>query len=799
MKINVNLRELIYRSEEYPYLYLCSAAGTGKTTLLKKYMEWSKDAGKKCLYFDMEKAEEQQRLQQYSEKDASRQDIVLLVDQFERAQEKVGQRLAALMENAQNVGQILIAGRRKPPEIFFPYLWKRRLKEIGGAQNFLDRKEILEMAREDGIHLNRDQVEQLYQWSGGWPSVLKIVFYVMAQEEIRPRITQFIKNPVLIDYIEKNIWSELSDEQQELCKKLAVLSYIPEKDCEESNPWAVQSLADLQLIEHTEKRGYVFRKFWKDFLLQEKIADIEAEENLEIAGDRMRERGWYREALDCYFRSGNVEKHRACMNAACETLFWEISHQQLKCWMDFSMKDEKTNEALFLRGMLLLDEGEFEQAEEMIDIFRQRCAQEEGRNDKARLFYLNLLYYSPEKSAKEWMEEALKVTEKTGMIRIFSFSCATPGCLCAGRDLSELFCCRKKEVDSHRQQWNRIFESEQRDFFELAEAEYLMESNRMEEAFEKLKPFLVMDEEMTRDRMAILFGLLCNLYMRGAAITGYEELAEAYYRSLTARDRSVMEWNVTTLKICYDIWRKDQRTDYKLLLGSDAENYRQIGWHNCYYLFNKAKNYLFARQCEKAYMLFGRLGEYYNRRKLYRFRTECCIGQAVAAFGMDEEIQALKLLNVAMATADKFRYVGIFGLYGNTGKSLLEKYCAVTFGTGNGIKNARAGKRSYYYGNVVGVSFENYMKVLMRAVRKNASRYPFESLENSASGENLTMAEVSILQYVEQGYANSEIARELNIELTTVKKHIYNIYKKLEVNNRVQAIQKGKMLGILTR
>lgn len=799
MKINANLRELISRLEEYPYLYLCSAAGTGKTTLLKQFEEWARSSGKECLYLNMEKEEEQKRLLRCLEEDAARQEIIFLADQFERVGEERRRRLAALMENGIEAGKLLIASRQKPPEAFFPCLWQKRMKELDGPRFLLDRREMLEAARESGIRLNRDWAEQLYQWSGGWPSILKIVFYVMEQEAVRPRAAHFMKNPLLVGYIEENIWRELSEEQQELCKKLAVLSYIPESDGEEENLWDMQSLADLQLMEHTEKGQYVFRKFWKDFLLQEKTGTIEAAKNLENAGDRMRKKGRYLEALDCYYRGGNEEKHRVCMAEAFETLFWDTSHQELKNWLDFSMREEESDEALFLRGMLLLDNGEFKAAGKIIDVFRQRCEEEKSPVEKAGLFYLNMLYYFPEKSAREWLDEAQAVTEKSGSIHLFSFNCALPGCLCAGRDLSELFCCRKKETEHYRQQWNQIFEPEQWDFFTFAEAQYLMESNRMEEALKKITPFLVVDDTMPADRMEILFGLLCNLFMCGAAITGYEELVEEYYRSLTVRDISVMEWNVTTLKICYDIWRRKTGADYRLLLGSDSENYRQIDRHNCYYLLNKARNYLFVRQCEKAYMLFGRLGEYYNKHKLYRFRTECCIGQAVAAFAMEEETQALKLLNMAMATADQFRYVGIFGLFGNSGKNLLDKYYAVTFGAGSGTKKARAGKRSYYYGNVVGVSFENYMKVLMRAVRKNAPRYPFEGPESEAAGEKLTMTEAVILQYVERGFANSEIARELNIELTTVKKHIYNIYKKLGVNNRVQAIRKGKMLGILTR
>ena len=42
-----------------------------------------------------------------------------------------------------------------------------------------------------------------------------------------------------------------------------------------------------------------------------------------------------------------------------------------------------------------------------------------------------------------------------------------------------------------------------------------------------------------------------------------------------------------------------------------------------------------------------------------------------------------------------------------------------------------------------------------------------------------------------------EKCRELNLKLPTVKSHIYSIYKKLNASNRVQAVLKGKEMGIL--
>lgn len=49
----------------------------------------------------------------------------------------------------------------------------------------------------------------------------------------------------------------------------------------------------------------------------------------------------------------------------------------------------------------------------------------------------------------------------------------------------------------------------------------------------------------------------------------------------------------------------------------------------------------------------------------------------------------------------------------------------------------------------------------------------------------LTSSESSIAKYLKLGYKNIEISKELNISINTVKKHIKNIYTKLNVSDRV--------------
>lgn len=55
--------------------------------------------------------------------------------------------------------------------------------------------------------------------------------------------------------------------------------------------------------------------------------------------------------------------------------------------------------------------------------------------------------------------------------------------------------------------------------------------------------------------------------------------------------------------------------------------------------------------------------------------------------------------------------------------------------------------------------------------------------------ENLTTREKEIITYIYKGLSNKEIAEDLFISPNTVKNHIYNIYKKLEIKNKVELIK----------
>jgi LuxR family maltose regulon positive regulatory protein len=108
----------------------------------------------------------------------------------------------------------------------------------------------------------------------------------------------------------------------------------------------------------------------------------------------------------------------------------------------------------------------------------------------------------------------------------------------------------------------------------------------------------------------------------------------------------------------------------------------------------------------------------------------------------------------------------------------------------------------------------DYIEELLAAIRDDEHRpVPDATDQNSSSPHHplspptpsqplvdpLTNRELDVLELLTQRFQNKEIAEKLFISPETVKKHLNNIYGKLSVSDRRQAISKAMDLGILTR
>lgn len=62
---------------------------------------------------------------------------------------------------------------------------------------------------------------------------------------------------------------------------------------------------------------------------------------------------------------------------------------------------------------------------------------------------------------------------------------------------------------------------------------------------------------------------------------------------------------------------------------------------------------------------------------------------------------------------------------------------------------------------------------------------------------NLSTREYEVLRLMAKGMSNAAIAEQLFLSVSTIKTHVSNIFTKIDVKSRTQAIEKAKRLNII--
>jgi DNA-binding CsgD family transcriptional regulator len=85
----------------------------------------------------------------------------------------------------------------------------------------------------------------------------------------------------------------------------------------------------------------------------------------------------------------------------------------------------------------------------------------------------------------------------------------------------------------------------------------------------------------------------------------------------------------------------------------------------------------------------------------------------------------------------------------------------------------------------------------MKLTPRGARAEPFRRNAAAARSLGLSPRELEIIEALATGESNKEMARRLGISPNTVKTHIARVYDKLEVQRRVQAVEKARFLTLI--
>jgi len=102
-----------------------------------------------------------------------------------------------------------------------------------------------------------------------------------------------------------------------------------------------------------------------------------------------------------------------------------------------------------------------------------------------------------------------------------------------------------------------------------------------------------------------------------------------------------------------------------------------------------------------------------------------------------------------------------------------------------------------FYLALVAVAFLALGVWVARQLTPRPAPATFEINQAAIRSLGLTKREYEILERLASGQSNKELARALDISPNTIKTHLASLYAKLEVRNRVEAIEKARWLALI--
>ncbi|MEO1552941.1 MAG: response regulator transcription factor [Pseudomonadota bacterium] len=102
-----------------------------------------------------------------------------------------------------------------------------------------------------------------------------------------------------------------------------------------------------------------------------------------------------------------------------------------------------------------------------------------------------------------------------------------------------------------------------------------------------------------------------------------------------------------------------------------------------------------------------------------------------------------------------------------------------------------------FYIVLIGIGFTVLGLWVGRALTSSPKAVEFLLNEAALKSLGITEREYAVLEHLAGGQSNKEIAESLHVSPNTVKTHVSRLYDKLDVKQRVQAVQKAKDLELI--
>lgn len=358
-------------------------------------------------------------------------------------------------------------------------------------------------------------------------------------------------------------------------------------------------------------------------------------------------------------------------------------------------------------------------------------------------------------------------------VKSLTLSACRPSIINGFRDFTRFGPYLERYKDMIVEMTEKLYGSGGKGVYEIALAEWYYQNNNCFQALVLVTGTIPLMEQ--QEDMRCLFVALA-LQMRILLVNGQTKTAKPLGEKIREKIHETGWEELTSslnamecLAACYD-GRQDKVEEW--LEETAPDENKGIFTMDMYAYLVKVRCYLQMGKYMVAHVLVKQLITLLTPGNRYRDLCECYMLSAIICLKAKDKKHLVEELEKSLALARKYGYIRLLADEGSCMVQML-----IVYQQERGADEFTA--QLMALASEVGRYFPNYLKS------------PAEYFEP------LTATEKTVLQLMAQGFSNDEIADRLGKKTGTVKFHSNNIFRKLQVQNRQQAVNRGREIHLL--
>lgn len=731
--------------------------------------------------------------------------------------------------------KFILLSTREVPVCFSEFIISGDIKVLTSEQLAFNIKETNEFYIKEGIYLKEDEINEIFMNTGGWPAGMNSILIYLKLDRHR-NIKKILENNHYInDFFNKSVWMNFDKRTKRFFMKISLFKGLYIDQCIEitGEKNSRELLEHLVKIEEDESYEPV-PIFW-DFI-KTKSKSLSLENKIELykkAGETFEKRNLNLEAAEYYGKAGDTKSEIRNLEKFCSkrTVYTDLSHMEKyirKIPKDIVIKNptlctvmailEITNyrgeigeqwyrRLLDIREKLKIERSRIIEKKEKLIIEAEKIRDEEAFlyknheklsecekevnkceieiskydedisniDGKISYIYLSLPKTSNKGIKEEFNNQYENKNYNIKAVENISLTFNFPSMLSGIKDVSTLWNNYESMKEDLKERVTKVYGVGME---KIASGEVDYEKNQLNKALLKLTNAISKCSRKGHvDTLFVAYIILHKIMCANGYLEEAKRELNEIKRIIEEKNALYLMKNLNATYARFYLLNGDVR-DAKNCISTDDNREMKFNAVKMYEYLTKARIYIAEKEYKRANGFLEILYRLNSEYECTRNVIECCILQAIALNKDGDEELALSKIGQALKFAEPLNYIRVFADEGEACHEILNKYLKK-----NEINKKASG---------------DYIKKILLETRRFAYMYPkYLKGEDHICNVKITKSELQILRLIYKGMSNLEISDYLNIKKDTVKFHIKNIYSKLNVNNRIQAIKVAEELGII--